>query len=308
MRPATLNSFIYVSNNPVRLTDMLGLCATDPYDPYYDYDCWILAIMVAELTGEPLEDVGKASYYWLLQAYEGLRNEPSIHDPLTSRQWMLANKNARLFEIPVELVAGTIATEIVDDTQWHDPLFDAFLEMGLSGHAHEADAEWDISYSEKPFLLWTEFLGGYEHYWGLLGGRGPGPGVANVHVGTAKAAEDYFAAYYPEKRLLEPPPDIYTRLDWLLRDESNIRYTAAILKQLADLRKGSCGEPKIGPHFQDLSLVDMQIIYGAFRAGWESYDGTKVGYQQWEAPGTYGKQIHQWLLFYQTKLRAECGN
>jgi RHS repeat-associated protein len=62
MRPATLNGFNYVNNNPVRLVDLLGLCDYDPYDPYFDYDCWVLALEAAKLTGMPVEVVGEQSH------------------------------------------------------------------------------------------------------------------------------------------------------------------------------------------------------------------------------------------------------
>jgi RHS repeat-associated protein len=71
VRPATLNGFNYVNSNPVRFVDLLGLCDYDPYDPYYDYDCWTLAATVAQLIGEPSEVVGESSYDSLYLAYNG---------------------------------------------------------------------------------------------------------------------------------------------------------------------------------------------------------------------------------------------
>ena len=41
--PSTLHGYSYVSNNPINRSDPLGLCEYDPYDPYLDYDCWVLA-------------------------------------------------------------------------------------------------------------------------------------------------------------------------------------------------------------------------------------------------------------------------
>jgi RHS repeat-associated protein len=66
IRPATLNGFSYVNNNPARLVDLLGLCDYDPYDPYYDYDCWVLAQEVANLTGMPVEVFDEQSYEYLV--------------------------------------------------------------------------------------------------------------------------------------------------------------------------------------------------------------------------------------------------
>jgi len=87
MRPGTFNGYSYVTNNPVRLVDPLGLCEVDPYDPYFDYDCWALAAGVAEMIGDTWENVGLHSdYEWLLDAYAELSSIP-IHvsyDPYVS--------------------------------------------------------------------------------------------------------------------------------------------------------------------------------------------------------------------------------
>ena len=73
MRPGTFNGYSYVTNNPIRLVDPQGLCEVDPYDPYYDYDCWALAAQVAEMIGDTWENVGlHNSYHWLVDAYNEL--------------------------------------------------------------------------------------------------------------------------------------------------------------------------------------------------------------------------------------------
>jgi len=41
-RPGTLNYYVYVHNNPVRLVDSSGLCGRDPNNYYHDYECWKL--------------------------------------------------------------------------------------------------------------------------------------------------------------------------------------------------------------------------------------------------------------------------
>ena len=116
--------------------------------------------------------------------------------------------------------------------------------------------------------LW---LTGYEHYFGLLGGRGPGNGIANVHMQTAKETEQYFATNYPGK-MLEPAQDHYLRSAVTLSDTGNIYYTAAILRRNADLRTGSTE-----PHTTDLSDLDMQMIYGRFRCEcWNSWAEFRV--------------------------------
>jgi hypothetical protein len=160
--------------------------------------------------------------------------------------------------------------------------------------------------------VWDEILTYWEH-WGAEG-RGPGPGVANFHVGTAKNVEQYFAEEYAtdglSQSMLPTPPDPYVRMERLLTEPWNIRYTAAYLRQLADLRKGTGGEPLKGPH-NDLSDLDMQVIFGAFRTGVGPGDrlyNTVERFQQAKVPGeTYGPQIKPFLGFYRRKLDLEYG-
>jgi len=264
-QPATLNRYVYATNNPVNLSDPSGLNGADPL---------------------------------------GLRGVHGSSDPLTADQWELAKQEALLLAVPVELVAGTIAVEIVHDTQWDDPIFDFMLASGLAYHYLGQSEEAPPQYVGVCRIA-TRVLGGYEHYWGHGGGRGPGPGVANFHIGTAKMIEQYFAQEYPDWRVLEAPPDAYARMGLLLSDPVNIHYTAAYLRYLADYRKGTGGKPRKIPHAGDLSDTDMQIIYGAFICGIGSYGDEPEDYQEHAVPGRYGQNIAPYLPFYRQKLRQE---
>ena len=310
--PPSIHRFTYVHNNPVNFTDPSGHCPPGmpqcrdeegrPVDAYYIqcayWDIGCQEHKEALTRRPPPPETYEPGYYSYIYGYDHDR------DPLTQGQWELAKREADLFQLPVELVAATIATEIAHDTEWHDPILDAFLDSALGNHFCPSDSTWNLSvYLYQGFL--DSFLSGYEHYWGLGDERGPGPGVANVHIGTAKAAEGYITSYYPEQHLLDPPPDIYQRMDMLLRDPGNVHYTAAILKQLADQRMGSEGNPALGSHIEDLTQADMQIIYGAFRAGWRSYGSRINDYQEFPTPGDLGRQSYLWLHFYEEKYRLE---
>jgi len=225
--------------------------------------------------------------------------------PLTESQWFIAKREACRFELPPELVAGTIAVEIVHDTDWIDvPLDSAFQEVPLFLHYTNPGSFSDVWLNDSANM----FLEGYEHYWGFLGGRGPGSGVGNVHVLTAKRVEQYFADNYPGTDQLLPSVDIYARMATLLPDQGNIRYTAAILRQLADLRTN-----RKSSHVHDLTDIDMEVIYSAFRSDREACypaEPSRTSIQAFQSAsvspeGCFGSQIRQFLNPYRQRLTQE---
>jgi len=215
------------------------------------------------VSGNPLRYTDPSGHFECIEATHCTTTSPQ--NPLTVDQWELSKTAAEKYELPPELVAGTVAVEIVDDTDW----WDAPLDFGLQTAP--------LLYSELPHYgtslsfstgLANKFLEGYEHYFGLLGGRGPGNGIANVHIATAKEVEAYFEANYPGQGLLTPANGHKDRAWKLLSDRGNIEYTAAILRMHVDQRTGVKG-----PHTNDLSDYDMMNLYGRFRCDcWESVD------------------------------------
>ncbi len=73
--PQSFNRYSYVENRPLVLTDPSGHCATDPYDDYYDYECWkaaqdlynkiegVLEVDFETLGKLDLYDLGNLDYY-----------------------------------------------------------------------------------------------------------------------------------------------------------------------------------------------------------------------------------------------------
>lgn len=224
--------------------------------------------------------------------------------PLTEAQWFIAKREACRFGLPSELVAGTIAVEIVYDTDWIDSPLDFYLqEVPLFLHYTHPGSFSDVWLNDTA----DAFLDGYESYWGLFGGRGPGNGIANVHILTAKKVEQYYAANHPGVDWL-PPLSTYDRMATLLTDLGNIRYTAAILRQLADLRTN-----RMGNHMFDLTDPDMEIIYSAFRSDLNACypadpSGTNLQAFQTatESPSTcFGSQLREFLNPYRQRLSQE---
>jgi hypothetical protein len=190
-------------------------------------------------------------------------------DPLTPHQWQLSKEKAHLFEIPVELVAGTIAVEIEHDTDWYDYYLDVYLQMlplivhycppaGFSG-------AWIHDASDM-------FLEGYEHYWGALG----------------------------DPRL-PPARDMHFRMATLVTDSGSIHYAAAILRMLADKRTGV-----IGPQ-HSLSDTDMEVIYSAYRSALSACYTNEAGYRNASASpkACFGWQILDYLVLYRAKSQQE---
>ena len=261
--PRSLNRYTYAYNSPTNLTDPTG------HDPWW-----------CESKPDPL------------QCYRAYYAGNTSIAPLTTQQWSLAKQQARLFGLPPELVAGTIAVEIEHDTDWYDYYLDTYLQEAPLILHYTAPASFTTVWCYEAA---DAFLTGYEHYWGLKGGRGPGNGVANVHILTAKNTEAYYAENYPTNSPLQLAPDVYYRMAVLESDEGNIHYTAAILRQLADLRTGLKTS-----HTGDLNDTDMEVIYSAFRASMFNCYADLTSYRTATAspPECFGSQIRPYLERY----------
>ncbi len=220
--PRSLHIYAYAWNNPVNLLDPSGKQVPPPQCKPGD-----------------ICSTGPTALY----SPQTPAVSPSFRDPLSYERWLIAKREAQNFQIPIELVAGTVAVEIVHDTDILDPFFDTyFLMVPLSVLYCPSTAEAD----KAAARMWLEWYNAH----GCFGcGTGAGPGVANVHVKTAMGAEYWFAHYYQGtslNQLLARPSDNYIRLANLVADEGNIRYTAGILRQLADQRTG-----RFQPHFYE---------------------------------------------------------
>lgn len=262
--PLSMHLYLYAWANPVNRVDPSGLqqpppqcdfgeiCATGPTGPYVPQT-------------PPLQ--------------------PGSSDPLTQEQWRLAQQEAYRFGIPPALVAATIATEIVDDTDFVNTVYDE-ATRGIGNLA-------DLAYStrDRPlFDLCYLLLECFHEYCGLaphLESRGIGygfaPGIAHMHAGVAVRTEEYYATNYPGSNLL---PDLGTsnqagvRLRTLLSDEGSIRYAAAYLRQYTDYRKNWSNHW----YFSDLTDTDMVIIYTAYRCDINNCYGSLKDFQGAQTP------------------------
>lgn len=159
---------------------------------------------------------------------------------LNRRQLMLIKFYAASYEVPWQIAAGVLESEIELDTNWKDPL--------------ETWAMWVV-----PVLTY-------------LRPNGAGPGVGNIHIPTAKAISSYFANEYSDNPVMQL--SWHTRSDasvaWrLAADENNIKTAVAYVKMLADYRFGQGGRPSKTDH-SDLSawtMADAVAIWHGYRYG-----------------------------------------
>ncbi len=212
----------------------------------------------------------------------------NVQDPLTATQWSLAKQEAKRFGIPKELVAGTLAAEVVYDSDVVNTVYD--VDTALVGGV--ADIAFVLR--DRPtFDICYSILEGYHEYFGLAPwlenhgiGYGFAPGIANMHAGPAVRTEEYINRTYPNQGLM---PDLGldnhpgVRLRTLLTDEGGIRYAAAYLRWYADLRKGT----KID-HTTDLSDTDMIIIYTGYRCSLRDCYESVEGFQNAQVPNPGG--------------------
>lgn len=90
--------------------------------------------------------------------------------------------------------------------------------------------------------------------------------------------------------------DILTNLE---TERGNIDYVAAHLRHLAEVRTG-----RNPPHFGDLTVTEMQIIYGAYCAGIDRAYGGIKNFQSVSKPGPVGRLLSENVLnAYRSELR-----
>jgi len=281
--PQSLNRWVYVRNNPVGLVDPSGLQEPVPVPtPGQPVVPEGTPVPPGGPRATPTPPPGVPT-----PTTTGT-GTPREMDPLSEQQWNLIKQEARRFGLPKELVASTIAAEIVYDTDWVNTVYDAVTWiMG-------ATAEFAYVTRDRPlFNVCYETLEEFHEYFGLAPhlekkgiGYGIAPGVANIHAGPAVRTENYIDETYPDQDLL---PDLGTenqegvRLRTLLSDEGSIRYAAAYLRWWADVRTGSTSD-----HTTDLTDTDMIIIYTVYRCSVEDCYGTVENFQNTQTPSPWG--------------------
>jgi len=100
----------------------------------------------------------------------------------------------------------------------------------------------------------------------------PGPGIGNIHVSTARIVSSYFSDEYSQ--CLELQLNLHDASDTaivtrLTDDDNSIRVIAATVRQLADYRFGSNGQPLTSSHanLAAWTITDAVAIWHGYRYG-----------------------------------------
>ena len=167
---------------------------------------------------------------------------------------------ANLYGIPPELLAATQAVESVDDQHWYSVPADIIV----SGYAAAANSPFGSGQGADGMLGLIDLV--------LYRGRGsPGIGMQNFHIDAAESVSRYFDSTYSGTSMAAGVPARRTLAQTLVdlgRADGNLRYAAAYLRMLADTRTGHKAA-----HLNDLTDLDMAIVYGAYRGGFRKWGG-----------------------------------
>ncbi len=204
-----------------------------------------------------------------LEAHEGF---PGTQ--LSRQQLVFARLWARRFGISFELLAGVLGTQQKYDYDWRDAVEDTLVKGALFG------------IQNRPATLPTnpEALAGASLVMAgaSVANLSLGPGQVKISVAGRLEREPALKALLPQSA---SSWDVIANLE---TDRGNTRYAAAYLRELADARMG-----RQGPHSTDLTTTDMQVIYGAYRAGIGPAYGTEKSFRSATEAGALGKLLSQ---------------
>ncbi len=173
-------------------------------------------------------------------------------NPFTKRELRLIQDASATYGIPWQVTAAILAAEVNNDTSLRDTIENIVVSL--------FPAE---TYS-RP--------------------NGAGPGKGNVHIPTARGVAQYFADGYSENEEMQfvwaPDPD-WAIASALVFDGYNIPVVAAYVRQLADYRFGSNGDPLQTDH-SDISAwssTDVLALWHGYRYGVKGVSPSAEGWK-----------------------------
>jgi len=217
----------------------------------------------------------------------GTAANPELYDgyPLSPQQIAFLRLWARKFGLPFEFLAAVLWTQQKYDYDWRDAVEDFLVKGALfqnefhSGRTPLIPAP-PMPPDTGPALILT-----------AASAFDLSLGPAQVRISRASKMEQEFVP----RGLLPPSASTWEVIAKLETDRGNIGYMAAYLRDLTDVRTGH-----EGPHLTDLTTVDMQIIYGAYRAGIPQGYGSREAYRSASKAGSLGTLLsHDALRVFQ---------
>ena len=193
--------------------------------------------------------------------------------PLTAQPLAMVKQLANQFGIPFEFLAAVLDAQMTFDYGRLDRLEDGAIRSALS--------DFKLAEDNPPVLGGGLDLSAASMIALVAEKLDLSLGLGQMKISRAQAMEAKFSS----GGLLSTSDDVLAVLGRLESQSDNIRYVAAYVRYLADLRT-----EKEGPHLSDLSTSDMQIIYGAYRAGPDAYNSVG-GFQAVTQPGQMGRLL-----------------
>ncbi len=320
-RAMSLNRYMYVQGSVTNAVDPAGM-ADDPCAQHLYHDGYLYARCLQDNGRKPCPDgyaihsareyeKGKYDPYCVVGAggdFAGQMWEKKwkdAQDPLGNVQLWIAAQEAQRFGLPVEFVASVLAADINYDTGFFSFFYNTVVDVFGLGTKIPGTG---ISVGCTLILSAAHDYLGVANWESWKHGRGISAGLGNVHAGTARDAEKYFAYYYPGQNLL--PKYIGTfdqqnaqRLITLRSDEGAIRYTAGVLRQFADYRT------KIRGAHWDLTDDEMGTVFIRYHCDPECF-GDESGYENGNSPTCcteYKKQLLPFLSYYRQRIHGKFG-
>lgn len=184
---------------------------------------------------------------------------------------------AKLYGIPYDLLYTSLLTELMDDYQFLQGPFDAFnLGNAIAAHYGQGTDSHNAGWAGLGIGELIELM---KH-----GDNSPGLGYNNIHSKTVWATQDYFASAYGDTEMatqLGSDKSLPSTIMMLATTGGNVRSAAAYLRLLTDARAGTQEAQRA------LEVNDQAIVYGAYRAGFDSYGGARAFHETYTT-GPYG--------------------
>lgn len=273
----SLNRYMYVAGNPLRYTDPSGHCI--PEGPGDRGSCVPSPPGGGGSGGSGGGNggggggSGQMSITWSPNSFQG-----------DTRSVMIYQSSLK-FGIPYEFLASVIQAEQNTDYEKSDAFEDWSVRIALTlNQLEQSTSGLAMPGREGLVVARTIFGAGVISLAETLDSS---LGIAQVRISVAADMERRYAPQGLHE-ISVSTGEIIQRLE---TESGNIEYAAAYTRYLTEIRAGQSG-----PFFEGLTIDDMQIIYGAYRAGIQGGYGSVSAYQSATSAGDWGRLLTQEMM------------